>query len=117
MKKQFSLSSGMDVSIVLQIDTEKLTAEVAKEINEFWSGADSVLDAAGGCVFTAVARRATGPLLGYLMEGYNPTGAVFKLSQQEGWPDSETIGITILDHEIPDFSADTLDVIEIGGTP
>jgi hypothetical protein len=47
------------------------------------------------------------------MDGYHAAGAVMQLSEQEGWPAGDSIGITILDHEIPDFSADMLDVEEL----
>lgn len=46
-----------------------MTADFAKEINDFWSGSEDVLDASDGCVFQAVARRAAGPLLMFLREG------------------------------------------------
>lgn len=113
MKKKFKLDSGLDISITLEIDTDKMTMEIAKEINAFWSGADDVLRQSDDCFFQAVARRAAGPLLGFLMDGYHAAGAVMHLSEQEGWPDGDSIGITIIDHEIPDFSADTLDVEEL----
>lgn len=112
MKKKFKLESGMDISITLEIDTDKMTADLAKEINDFWNGSEDVLDASDGCIFQAVARRAAGPLLSFLMDGYHETGAVMQLSEQEGWP-GENIGITIIDHEIPCFDSDSFDVEEI----
>ncbi|MDE2256000.1 MAG: DUF2528 family protein [Betaproteobacteria bacterium] len=112
MKKKFKIDNGMEISIVLEIDTDKMTSELAKEVNDFWSYADYVLRASDGCVFQAVARRAAGPLLGFLMDGYSPTEAVMQLSEQEGWPRDE-IGITIIDHEIPCFDADMYDVTEL----
>ena len=112
MKRKFRLESGMDTSITLEIDTEKLTEPLANEINDFWAGSGEVLSASDGCAIQAVARRAAGPLIGFLMYGYHEAGAVMQLSQQEGWP-SENIGITIVDHEIPDLDADMYDVEEI----
>jgi hypothetical protein len=112
MKRKFRLESGLDTSITLEIDTEKLTKPLAKEINDFWAGSSDVLSASYGCVIQAVARRAAGPLIGFLMDGYHEAGAVAQLSQQEGWP-SENIGITIIDHEIPDLDAYSYHVEEI----
>ncbi len=112
MSKKFKLDCGIDMSITLVIDADKMTAEIAKEVNDFWSGSEDVLSASGGCVYQAVARRAAGPLLGFLMDDYNARGAVDMLSKQEGWP-QENIGITITDHEIPCFDPDMLDVVEL----
>ena len=81
--------------------------------NGFWSGAADVLDASDDDVFQAVARRAAARLLGYLMDGYNEGGAVENLSEQEGWPDKDSIGIKIIDHEIPDLDATLFDVEEL----
>ena len=113
MKKRYILTSGMDTSITLEIDTTKMTAEYAAEVNGFWSGAADVLDASDDDVFQAVARRAAARLLGYLMDGYNEGGAVENLSEQEGWPDKDSIGIKIIDHEIPDLDATLFDVEEL----
>lgn len=113
MKKRYKLESGMDTSITLEIDTAVMTEELSTEVNEFWSGAEDVLDASGGDVFQAVARRAAGRLLGYLLDGYNEIAAVSELSEQEGWPGLDMIGITIIDHEIPDLSSVMFDVAEI----
>lgn len=113
MKKRYKLESGMDTGITLEIDTTKMTAEIAGLVNEFWSGAESVLDASEGDVFQAVARRAAGPLLGYLLDGYHARGAVEVLAEQEGWPSREHLGITIIDHDFPDLEADMYEVTEV----
>lgn len=105
MKKRYRLDSGMDTSITLDIDTDKIPETVASEINSFWMGADDVLDHSDGDVFQAIARRAAGPLLGYLMDGYHERGAVEMLSKEEGWPDAANGGITVIDHEIPTLAA------------
>jgi Protein of unknown function (DUF2528) len=112
MKRTFKLEAGEDIYITLEIDTEKMTEPLASEINAFWSGSAEVLSASDGCVIQAVARRAAGPLISFLMDGYHAAGAVRHLSQMEGWP-TENIGITIVDHEIPDLDADMYDVQEI----
>lgn len=113
MRKRYKLEAGMDTIITLEIDSTKMTAEYAAEVNGFWSGADSVLGASDGDIFQAVARRAAGPLLGYLLDGYNERGAVEILSEQEGWPNKDHIGITIIDHEIPAWDAESFEVEEL----
>ena len=113
MNKRYKLESGMDTSITLEIDTDKIHEDVAREINAFWMGADEVLDESDGDVFQAVARRAAGPLLGYLLDGYHQRGAVEKLAGDEGWPDAANGGITIIDHEIPSLASSDFEVTEI----
>lgn len=102
----FQLESGMDVSITLEIDTDLMTKETATEINHFWSGAYDVLDASEGCVYQAVARRASGCLLSYLMEGLSMAGAVRAL----GWSGIAHGGISILSYDLPDLDPVSLDV-------
>lgn len=113
MKRRYKLESGMDTSITLEIDTDKISEEAASEINSFWMGADDVLDDSGGDVHQAVARRAAGPLLSYLLDGYHERGAVETLSGDEGWPDAANGGITIISHEIPSLGASDFEVTEI----
>lgn len=114
MKKRYKLESGMDTSITLEVDTGVLSEELAAEINAFWTGADRVLDESNGDVFQAVARRAAGPLIGFLCDGYHSDGAVAQLSDCEGWPPEETHGgIAIVDHELPDLGPLDFTVTEI----
>jgi hypothetical protein len=112
MKRKFKIESGLDTSVTLEIDTDKMTESLAKEVNNFWSYAGDVLTASNGCIFQAVARRAAGPLFGFLMNGRSAIGAVTQLSEQEGWP-AENIGITIVDYEIPSFDSGLYDVQEL----
>ena len=110
MNRRYRLTSGLDTVITIEIDDEKIPIEMAREINGFWSSADEVLDASGGDVFQAVARRAAGQLLGFLIDGYNEAGAVSELLDSEGWPGSENGGITIVSHEIPQLGPLDFDV-------
>ena len=48
MKKRYKLESGMDTSITLEIDTDKIPEERAREINAFWTKGDYILDLSGG---------------------------------------------------------------------
>lgn len=113
MKRRFKLEAGLDISITLDIDLDKVTPKLAAEINNFWARQKDVLRASDGDAIQAVARRAAGPLLFFLIEGHNSRGAVEKLSEEEGWPHSDNIGITVVDLDLPDFSADNLCVKEI----
>ena len=40
MKKRYKLDSGMDTSITLEIDTNKIHEDLAREINGFWVEGD-----------------------------------------------------------------------------
>jgi Protein of unknown function (DUF2528) len=111
MIKEFRVGAGDDLSITLHIDTSVMTETLAKEVNGFWGGAEEVLRESKGCIFQAVARRAAGPLLSYLMDGYGLTSAVSQLADQEGWP-KENIGITVIWYEIPDLDPISLSVEE-----
>jgi hypothetical protein len=109
----FSLSSGMDLMIRLSIDTSVITPEWAREISQFWASKDEVLEASDDDVYQAVARYAAARLWWYLIDGYNPEGAVKELHEQEGWCiPTETLGIKILDHDIPDMDPAYMDVDE-----
>ncbi|WP_153110105.1 DUF2528 family protein [Propionivibrio limicola] len=112
MKRRFRLEAGLDTGITLDIDTDKITQDVAEQINGFWMGAKHVLNASDGDVIQAVARRAAGCLLMYLMNGYHGVGSVRELSEQEGWPPYDEIGITVVDFDIPSMEADEFDVRE-----
>lgn len=103
------LDTGMDTSITLRIDTDVMTQKIAKDVVDFWSGGDEVLEASDGDVFEAVARFAAPRLLHHLNDGWNENGAVAKLSQEEGWP--SPTGISILDHELPDYDPVMFDLI------
>lgn len=108
MSKAFKFLAGMDISITLSVDTDVMTSEMAAEINAFWSGADEVLEAADGDVIEAVARRAAPRLIHSLVEGWTQKHAVELLSDEEGWPSNH--GITIIDFDLPDWSAENLEV-------
>lgn len=110
MKKRYKLDTGLDTCITLEFDAAKFSEDLAREINGFWVRDDDILDASGGDVYQAVARRAAGPLLGYLLDGLNIYGAVAALSADEGWPSDLGGWMKILDYEIPALGADDFDV-------
>lgn len=107
MKKRYKLETGLDTSITLEIDTAKISEDLAREINAFWVEADFILTLSRGDVYQAVARRAAGPLLSYLLDGWHSDGAVASLLADEG--------IMIVDHDIPCLGADDFAVTELEG--
>jgi hypothetical protein len=99
---KFKLDSG-DTYITLSIDEKALTKEMATECNNFWSGSQDVLRASSGDVYEAVARRAAGRLIQNLLEGFNERGAVQELLDSEGWPNTGSMCIRVLDYAIPEL--------------
>ena len=72
-----------------------------------------MLEASNGDEYQAVARYAAPQIWHSLMEGWSVEFAVKDLHEQEGWCiPTETLGIEVIDHEIPDMSAEYLDVSE-----
>lgn len=113
-KRTFSISCGMDLSLRLSIDTNVITPEWAKEISQFWASKDEVLDASDGDEYQAVARYAAPWIWDSLLDGWNADWAVKELHKQEGWCiPTETLGIKVHDYEIPNMSAEYLEVEEI----
>jgi len=111
MKKRYKLEAGFDTSITLEIDSEKIPEDLAREINAFWSEAAYILSLSDGDVFQAVARRAAGPLLGYLLDGFTENGAIAQLLGEDGWPGGE--GIAIINYELPSLAPEDFEVVEI----
>ena len=71
------------------------------------------MEASGGDVYSAVARRAAGQLLMLLICGYSENGAVEELNSREGWPGAKVRWLRIVDSETPDLSATEFFVTEI----
>lgn len=110
MKKTYKFDAGFDISVTIEADTEKLTPEVAEEINSFWMGAKDVLRAANGDVTEAAVRWAASRFIRALLGGCSVQGAQAELENAEGWPDDH--GIKLLHFELPDFAADELELAE-----
>lgn len=111
MKKRYKIDAGLDISITVEVDLDKLTPELAAEINGFWSGAKDVLKKSHGDIIIAAVRRAAPYLISPLLEGYNEIGAQERLDESEGWPENH--GIKLIDFEIPEFGACDVDVIDL----
>ncbi len=112
--RSFQVDNGMDLQIILDIDTSILTPEYAHETARFWASKDEVLDASDGDDYQAVARYAASHLWLLLLDGCSKTGAVAELHEQEGWCwPGDSLGITIRDYDIPSWDAANYDVVEL----
>jgi hypothetical protein len=111
MKKQYKIDAGFDISITVEVDLDKLTPELAAEINSFWSGSKDILAKSNGDIIVAAVRRSAPYLISPLLEGYNELGAQDRLDESEGWPENH--GIKLIDFEIPEFGAYDVDVTEL----
>lgn len=107
---KYLVNCDLDTSIILEIDTTKLTPAFAKEVNGFWANADNLIKASGGDVTQAVVRRAAINLLHHLSAGCSRREAVQALAMQEGWWPADRMGITIIDYELPDLCPFSLSI-------
>ena len=110
MKKIYEISVGPDIELTLEVDLDKLTPELATEINNFWSGSDDVMSASNGDVIEAAVRRAAPILIHAALDGWNANGMINQFENREGWPDVDQLGIRVLSFQIPDIDAYSLDV-------
>ena len=97
--------------VVLRVDLDVLTTELANEINSFWGGADVRLEYENDDVIRAVVRlfgaaaihhvmSDGGASFGPLEPGDNGWTQVVIDAQSEGWPDAEDLGIQIVAAEV-----------------
>lgn len=113
-KRIFSIDCGMDLSLKLEIDTEVMTPKFAADIARFWASSEDVLDASEGDDYQAIARWAAPILWSFLMDGYHEAGAVMTLHEREGWGiPGGSVGMKILDYDIPDMDPVSLEVVDI----
>ncbi|WP_233007179.1 DUF2528 family protein [Rheinheimera faecalis] len=104
-----------DYEVILEVDHDLLTPELATQINQFWNDDDERLEAENGNPVKAVIRLA-GTVL--MQEMLAVGGASFSksddnsttywaewLASQEGWPPLEVLGIRCIDADVltPDF--------------
>jgi hypothetical protein len=105
--------TGMEGGLVLEVDQDTLTVELATEINNFWGGASSRLQETDGDVRRAVVRlfavRAFHHILadgGYAGEDVRAlTHYAMSVASEEGWPGLDELGIRIVSADVyaPDF--------------
>lgn len=109
MMKRFVFDAGMDLTVALDVDLSKLTADLAHEINRFWTGADAVLAAAGDDPIEAAARRAASVFLGDYLAYESIEHAQRELDESEGWPLDRGHGITLAWCVVPSLNSADLE--------
>lgn len=108
--KRYSFEAGFDLAITIDIDTSIYVPEYAQGTATFWASKDEVAVVAKHDLYEILARYAASRLLSHLLDGYNEEGAVAELHTEEGWCiPGDNLGITIVDHEIPEWSAAALE--------
>lgn len=127
--KKFKVSDWSDnFSVVLEVDLVKLTAELADEINSFWSGADDRLAAEGGDVVKAVIRLYGANMIGLLAtdggssfsEGFGTAARIWTelMQKEEGWPGADgtptgAVGIRLVRADVVIAGFDELELTEV----
>lgn len=128
--KTFKVSDWSDnFSVVLEVDLDKLTPELAEQINNFRGSAEDHLEAEDGDVVRAVIRLYGSHMIALLVEdggAYLSPSRVpglceawtKKMQEEEGWPGGDgtphgALGIRLLqaDVQIPGF--DDLELSEV----
>ena len=100
-----------DAEVLLQVDHDVLTPELATEINQFWTGADGRLAAEDDDVVRTVIRMFGAAAIRCFMDDggarirpskngdRHRTAEVLK-AQVEGWPDVDGLGILIMEANV-----------------
>lgn len=106
-----------DIVVTVDVDHDKLTPEMATEINAFWTGAEERLDGADGDVVMAVIKLAAKYLM-YQVLDLNAWRSVANMQREfdgeEGWPPNGEHGIRLVDFEgAPEIDDTTLQVTEL----
>ena len=122
--KTFAVTASWfnDAKVVLQVNQDVLTPELASEINSFWGDADSRLTDEDGDVVKTVVRLFGARAIACFME---QGGADFGEKrpgigkwwtqkvideQHEGWPDAENLGILITSCEVSSVGFDDVEL-------
>lgn len=113
MKKTYKLEAGFDFEITLSIDTDLMSAQLAKDITDFAGVSAFMLSQSDDDLYQVVARMAAAPLLMSLVSGYTPYAALSYLEDSEGWPAALSTMLTIKDYIIPDLDPEYLIVEEL----
>ncbi|HSX60232.1 MAG TPA: DUF2528 family protein [Tahibacter sp.] len=104
-------ATGM--SIMLDVDLSKLTAELADEINRFWIEWEWRLDTHDGDVIAVVIKLAAQRFLALLLEDEDSRWAQHEFDRSEGWPPHGAHGIKLVDCDgLPVLDLDELSIIE-----
>ena len=90
-----------DAEVILAVDHSCLTPDLARQINEFWTGAEERLDAADGDVVLAVIRMAGAEFLGWVLDvnsNLSVDGMQREFDELEGWG-GPICGIRLVDFD------------------
>lgn len=127
---RFCWIESTDGYVVIEVDTDKLTTELAHEINNFRSNAKYRLTETKGDVHLVVARMFAAKFMQFALsdggvsfhqdphEGLSYVKKTLQFAI-EGWPDAEALGILIrsANVDVPDFYSLACEVLtdEEGG--
>lgn len=106
MKKTYTLDSGMDIRVVLTLDTELLSKDVAMQTVSFWSNwKDFLKDDCGGDVYLAFAKHVASQFVSRVLDGYleSRVASLFREDPPEGFPIIEGEWVTLEECEVPDW--------------
>lgn len=114
IKRYRSTCDDSGIEVVLDVDHEVLTPQLATEINAFWTDADWRLQCAGGNPVMAVIRLAAQALMYLLLEDLpgDTRSAMNAFRELEGWP--AECGITLVEFDgVPDIDSTAISVVEV----
>lgn len=116
----------MDLGVIrLRVDLNRLTVELAHQINNFWSGNRQRLEKESGNVVNVVIRMFGAAAIAHMLAdggadfyasdseaGHAWTSSTLR-KQHEGWPDMEELGILIVEACVTSTEFDTVSVMEV----
>jgi hypothetical protein len=114
IKRYRSTCDDSGIEVVLDVDHDVLTPELAREINAFWTDADWRLLCAGDNPVIAVIRLAAQALMYLLLEDLpgDTRTAMREFRALEGWP--ADCGITLVEFDgVPDIDSIAITVVEV----
>lgn len=123
MKKIFEAKASWynDASVILEVDFDKLTPELATEINNFWGNSKYRLMDCGNDPVRAVIRLFASRFMAFAQR----EGGIdardddkfwlkrFLEDQYEGWPKADELGIHVVVCNVESIGWDDVDVEEV----
>lgn len=111
-----------DAMVTLRVDLDKLTPELAIDINAFWSDADDRLECEDRDVVRTVVRMFGAAAIDFFMKdggaSFGPKAdgdrwATERLLKDlyEGWPDFDHLGIVIVAAEVSSVGYDDVSLV------
>lgn len=109
--KHFKVTFDACVEIEMAVDLEKLTPEIATEMNDFWSGGGDLLNDCDGDVIRCAVRLIASKAAHFIAEDSHFEKERFR--EAEGFHDLDEIGVEITDWYFPDLSAYSACEVEV----